>query len=213
MSKALIIGDTPGLKKQLSDGIFEEQHYIQYAGKAEEAMEKFRSLKPNIVLFDTKFQEDERWDLLRRLKREAPNVPVLIVSALENFSNDPLIDEADGYAIKDIHPGMIRKKIQEASSHSAEDRSPNLKELKAILELYNADIVELNTRSKSMGSRKKDEYWRAMEALLEKKNWIEQDIMDFEMIGESGWEDFSEEIEQAFETLDKDYRKILTLFS
>lgn len=213
MSKALIIGDTPVLKKQLSDGAFEEQHYIQYAGKAEEAMEKFRSFQPNIVLFDTKFQEGERWDLLRRIKREAPNTPVLIVSALENFCNDPRIDEADGYAIRDIHPGMIKKKIQEASGHSAEDKSPNLKEFRTLLDLYKADIVELNARSKSIQSHKKDEYWRAMEALLEKKIWIEQDIMDYEMIGESGWEDFSEEIKEAFEAIDKDYRQILALFS
>jgi hypothetical protein len=51
-----------------------------------------------------------------------------------------------------------------------------------------------------------------MEALLEKKNWIEQDIMDYEMIGENGWEDFGEEMRQALEAIDNDYRRILTLF-
>jgi DNA-binding response OmpR family regulator len=212
MGKALVIGDALDLKNELSDGIFEEHHHIRCVDKAEEAMEKFRSLQPNIVLFDTNFQEGERWDLLRRIKREAPHIPVLIVSSLEDFSNDPRIDEADGYAIKDIHTSMIRDRIQEASSGVAGDESPDLAGLRARIAQYNADIVELNTRAKSLQSGEKDKYWRTMEALVEKKIWIEQDIMDFEMIGESDWKDFSDEIEKSFKRLDEDYRNVLTFF-
>lgn len=37
--------------------------------------------------------------------------------------------------------------------------------------------------------------------------WVKEDIKAYEQIGEDGWENFSKEIEDEFQNLEKDYRK------
>lgn len=113
MANILIIDDQPYLEKLLSEDLSEEGHRLTCVEEAAKAMEELRSSRFDIVLLDLHLQGFEGWDLLHWLKLKHPLLPVLIVTAYDNFVDDPRLAEADGYVIKDIYTDKLKKKIEE----------------------------------------------------------------------------------------------------
>lgn len=113
MANVLIIDDQPHLWEMLSEDLSEDGHCITCVAEARDAMEKLRLCRPDIVLLDLYLQGFEGWDVLHRLKLKAPRLPVLIVTAYDNFIDDPRLAEADGYVIKEIDTDKLKKRIEE----------------------------------------------------------------------------------------------------
>lgn len=113
MANLLIIDDQPHLGELLSEDLCMEGHRITYVQEAGHAIEELRSCRPDIVLLDLYLKGFEGWALLHRLKLIDPRLPVLIVTAYDNFVGDPRLAEADGYVIKEINTDKLKKKIEE----------------------------------------------------------------------------------------------------
>lgn len=96
-------------------------------------------------------------------------------------------------------------------SASETGRIPSLEALKSKVRSYGRSIDQLRTKSNLIRFNRKEEFWRATENLTQKKMWIEQDIADYEIIGVEGWKEFGKEIDQSFEQLENDYRKVLSI--
>ena len=59
--------------------------------------------EPDLVLLDLYLNGFEGWDVLEDIKRKYPHLPVLIVTAYDNYAEDPRLFKADGYILKDFH--------------------------------------------------------------------------------------------------------------
>lgn len=113
MANILIVDDQPHLGELFAEDFSMEGHHVKCVEEAREALEEIRSHRPDIVLLDLYLRGFEGWDLLHRFKLEDPRLPVLIVSAYDNFVGDPRLAEADGYVIKEIYTDKLKKKIKE----------------------------------------------------------------------------------------------------
>ncbi len=113
MTNILIIDDQSHLGEMLSEDLCKQEHRITCVDDLGKAIDEIRSCRPDIVLLDLYLKGFERWDLLHRLKLEVPHVPVLIVTAYDNFIDDPRLAEADDYVIKEIYTDTLKKKIDE----------------------------------------------------------------------------------------------------
>jgi DNA-binding NtrC family response regulator len=113
MANILVVDDQPFpgelLKKELAD----EGHHITCVGDADCVMSLIEDSRPDMVLLDLYLQGFEGWDLLDKIKKYAPSLPVLIVSAYEDFVSDPRLAHADGYVIKDPDTDQLKQKIRE----------------------------------------------------------------------------------------------------
>jgi len=54
---------------------------------------------------------------LAKIKRAAPNLPVLIFSAYDSYTEDPRLAQADGYVVKDIESMAGLKQTVDAVLH------------------------------------------------------------------------------------------------
>jgi len=80
---------------------------FQLAGEAQtvaEACEKTRHLKPDLLLLDVRLPDGSGFDVCRRIRHDAPETRVLI---LTSYADDELVLEAlragvDGYLLKEI---------------------------------------------------------------------------------------------------------------
>ncbi|MFO8091125.1 MAG: response regulator [Desulfatiglandaceae bacterium] len=122
MVNILIIDDQPHLGELLAEDLSMEGHRVICLKEAEDAMEELRSGRSDMVLLELYLNGFERWDLLHRIKLEAPHLPVLIVTPYDNFVGDPRLAEADGYVIKDIYPDVVIKKIEDIFSFQVQKR-------------------------------------------------------------------------------------------
>lgn len=113
----MIIDDKPYMSSLISEDLSREGHTLACFEDAVAAMDEFPFRMPDIVLLDLYFKGFENWDTLRSMKARYPDLPVIIFSAYKNFLDDPRIDEADGYVIKNIYTGELKNKIQEVLTY------------------------------------------------------------------------------------------------
>jgi two-component SAPR family response regulator len=109
----LIIDDEPFVEELISEQLADEGHHIRYVGDADYVMSFVKESRPDIILLDLYLQGFEGWDLLKKIKAHDASLPVVIVSAYDNFISDPRLANADGYVIKDLNTDKLKEKIHE----------------------------------------------------------------------------------------------------
>lgn len=124
MSNILIIDDQPYLHKFLSDDLNEEGYRVMSARDAESVRGFLDHSKPDLVLLELSLDGFEGWGLLRYIKSKEPHVPVVIVTAYDNYANDPRISQADGYMVKDFaHLSKLKERIADVLGRGVVSRA------------------------------------------------------------------------------------------
>jgi two-component system response regulator AtoC len=77
----LVVDDEPLIRQSLRAALVQEGWSAEAAGSAQEAWDRFRQLRPDVVLLDLVLGGADGFELLRRMKQEAPETKVVIVTA------------------------------------------------------------------------------------------------------------------------------------
>jgi CheY-like chemotaxis protein len=114
MSDILIIDGQPYLRELFSLELVDEGYSVESVPCAESAILHIRHSKPDLVLLDLYLDGFEGWNVLRQIKSWDPDIPVLIVTAYDNYEDDPRLSSADGYVLKSFtNLSELKKKIAE----------------------------------------------------------------------------------------------------
>jgi DNA-binding NtrC family response regulator len=133
VSDILIVDDQPYVRELLSEELILAGHRVHTVGDAESVRERLMFCRPDLVLLDLYLDGPDGWEVLPDIKRQYPNLPVIIFTAYDTFRDDPRLSQADGYIIKgiDFNPlkqgvaTLLRRKqdsqgTPEARSHASE---------------------------------------------------------------------------------------------
>jgi len=109
--RVLIADDHSIVRKGLRD-IFEAQGDIVVAGEAEngnEAVERAKELRPDVVLMDLQMPDVDGLEGMRRMHAELPDIPVIVLTTFENEETvaQALAAGARGYLLKDTEPAAL----------------------------------------------------------------------------------------------------------
>ena len=118
MSDIMVIDDQPYIGEMLTDELEDEGHHVTCVDEADYVMATIEESKPDLVLLDLYLRGFEGWDLLESIKDYDPSLPVLILTAYDNFKNDPRLARADGYIIKSFNTDGLKNKIHETLTAS-----------------------------------------------------------------------------------------------
>jgi two-component system response regulator AtoC len=77
----LVVDDEPLIRQSLRAALLQEGWSAEAAGTPEEAWERFRQVRPDVVLLDLVLGTADGFDLLRRMRQEAPETKVVVVTA------------------------------------------------------------------------------------------------------------------------------------
>ncbi len=104
MSKILIVDDNVDTCFLLKSSLEEMEHDIITSHRGEDALEKVKSLKPDIMLLDIIMKGINGMEVLKRVRLFNKKVCIIMVSALmgEAFCNNALENGADEYITKPI---------------------------------------------------------------------------------------------------------------
>lgn len=101
MANILIIDDQEWAKDLCREGLPGESHRIQATDDIESVSKNILSFKPNVVLLNLYLKHGFLvWDVLRNIKIQEPNLPVLIIAPYHNYLFDHRLSQADGYLLK-----------------------------------------------------------------------------------------------------------------
>lgn len=88
----------------------EEIKIVGHAGNGNEAIEKCKELKPDIILMDIEMPQMSGVDAAKIIKEKYPNTKVIILTTFENSDNimESFVVNVDGYIVKNInHEDLI----------------------------------------------------------------------------------------------------------
>jgi len=100
MTNILIIDDQPHLQELFSEELMDEGYEVTSVSDSKSVRGCLENSRPDLVVLDLYLNGFEGWELLHDIKNEYPNLPVLIVTAYDNYRDDPRVSEADGYVVK-----------------------------------------------------------------------------------------------------------------
>ena len=114
MEKILVIEDDRAIQKALKR-LFESEGYrLEIAATGTAGLEAFRAAAPNLVVLDLKLPGVPGRDVCRDIKKEAPSLPIIIVSATTDEVDKVLLLElgADDYVTKPFSPRELLARVR-----------------------------------------------------------------------------------------------------
>lgn len=111
--RILIVDDAPELADILSDYLNAEGFVTQVASDGRQALERFRSFDPQLVILDIMLPELDGMEICRVI-RSASDIPILLLSA-KNNDIDKIVGlgvGADDYITKPFSPGEVVARVK-----------------------------------------------------------------------------------------------------
>jgi DNA-binding NarL/FixJ family response regulator len=128
--RILIVDDHALVRRGMSYVVkecFPEAEVVEADGAAS-ALEAMRKQPVDLALVDVRMPDLDGLELLRAMKQEWPDVPVVMLSTYENapYVKRALADGAAGYLLKDATPDDLGQAIRVALSGSGNVLSPRV---------------------------------------------------------------------------------------
>jgi DNA-binding response OmpR family regulator len=112
----LVVEDDPRMQRILQRMFAAEQYAVVCAGDGNTALQQFRTNKPDAVVLDLILPQISGRELCQKFKSLAPDLPVIVVSAISEVVDKVLLLElgADDYVTKPFSPRELTARVQAA---------------------------------------------------------------------------------------------------
>ena len=122
MKKILLVDDEPQLVEMVKMRLEANNYEVILASDGEEALEKARGEKPDLIILDIMLPKLDGYKVCRMLKFDDKysSIPVIMFTARSQESEKSMGKEvgADAYIIKPFEPEMLLGKIKELLKES-----------------------------------------------------------------------------------------------
>jgi DNA-binding response OmpR family regulator len=116
MEKILLVEDDRSVQRAVKRLLEAEDYIVEIMNDGVRGLEAFRSMSPDLVVLDLRLPGMPGRDVCREIKKEAPSVPVIILSAKTDVADKVLLLElgADDYMTKPFSPRELLARIRAA---------------------------------------------------------------------------------------------------
>ena len=128
MERILVIEDDHAVQKALRRLFETEGFQMEIAADGKAAVEAFRKAPPAVVVLDLRLPLMSGRDVCREIKQQAPNLPVIVLSAASDVSDKVLLLElgADDYVTKPFSPRELLARVRAALRRTVRQPSADL---------------------------------------------------------------------------------------
>jgi DNA-binding response OmpR family regulator len=116
VKKILVVEDDPAVQRALKRLFEAEEFAVEIRSDGMSALEAFRSAAPSAVILDLRLPEMSGSEVCREIKKKAPTLPVIVLSAKTDVTDKVLLLElgADDYVTKPFSPRELLARLQAA---------------------------------------------------------------------------------------------------
>lgn len=121
MDRILVVEDDRAVQKALKRLFEGEGFAVEICGDGQSALDSFRATPATAIVLDLRLPAISGRDVCREIKRQAPAVPILILSAASDVADKVLLLElgADDYVTKPFSPRELLARIRVALRRAA----------------------------------------------------------------------------------------------
>ncbi len=112
MKKILLVDDEEGIRFLYREEFLDEGYEVITASNGEEALVKFRSEVPDLVVLDIQMPGMNGIEVLRQMKMDRPDLPVVLSSAYQEFKQDLGTWASDEYVVKSSDMKELKETVR-----------------------------------------------------------------------------------------------------
>ncbi len=125
-ARILVVDDELIMRESLSGWLQRDGHEVETAESGEEALDKIKEVRFDILLVDIKMEGMSGLDVLKRVKDDDPDVAIVMITAFGSISTaiEAIKNGAFDYLLKPFDPhelGVLIEKIQESQAQAVEN--------------------------------------------------------------------------------------------
>lgn len=125
-ARILVVDDELIMRESLSGWLLRDGHEVETAASGEEALDKIKEVRFDILLVDIKMEGISGLDVLKRVKDDDPDVAIVMITAFGSISTaiEAIKNGAFDYLLKPFDPnelGLLIEKIQESQAQAIEN--------------------------------------------------------------------------------------------
>ncbi len=114
--KVLVVDDELSFREPIAELLAVSGYFVATVASGIEALEIMKDNLPDMVLTDIKMPEMDGFTLLEKIKKDHPDIPVLLMSACPNIDDNPTKYQPTCFFNKPIDLEAILMKIDYALS-------------------------------------------------------------------------------------------------
>lgn len=100
MKKILVVDDEESIRELYKAELADEGYQVELAADGREALRLLEEFRPDLVTLDIKMPGTDGIEVLRRIREKDSTIPVILVSAFEEFKQDFNTWASDAYIVK-----------------------------------------------------------------------------------------------------------------
>lgn len=112
MKKILLVDDEESIQLLYHEEFEEEGYQVISALNGEEALEKFNSELPDLVILDIQMPGMNGIEVLRQMKMINEDIPVILSSAYHEYKQDLSSWASDEYVVKSADLDELKKAVK-----------------------------------------------------------------------------------------------------
>jgi len=125
-ARILVVDDELIMRESLSGWLQRDGHEVETAASGEEALDKVKEVRFDILLVDIKMEGISGLEVLKRVKNDDPDVAIVMITAFGAISTaiEAIKNGAFDYLLKPFDPnelGLLIEKIQESQAQAIEN--------------------------------------------------------------------------------------------
>jgi DNA-binding response OmpR family regulator len=120
MAKILVVDDTKDLLDLLTVMFRIRGHEVAISSNAADATEKIESFYPDLVMLDIILGDSRGNDLCKKIKKDHPSLPIILMSASPPLLRNYKVYKADDSIEKPFDIPLMNKKIDALLSRAKE---------------------------------------------------------------------------------------------
>ncbi|MBF0561025.1 MAG: response regulator [Alphaproteobacteria bacterium] len=157
MAKILVIDDEPQIRKFLRISLGANGHEVFEAETAMQGIERFRTLRPELVILDLGLPDMDGQEIISVLREES-RVPIIVLSvrASEVDKVEALDRGADDYIVKPFGIGELMARVRAALRPTGNEGSTGVLQVGSVGMDFARRIVTRNGREVHLSKREYD---------------------------------------------------------
>ena len=113
--KLLIVDDDLNIQRLYKEELEEEGYDVVIASCGKDALEMFEKENPDIVTLDILMPDIDGISLLRKMKEQRPNIPIIMSTAYD-YRDDFAVWASEAYIVKSSDLSELKKTIEKLIS-------------------------------------------------------------------------------------------------
>lgn len=119
MKKILVVDDDPNIRFVYNQLFSEKGYEVFEAESGKETFDILNNEEINLVVLDIKLRLESGLNILQRIVKEFPNIPVVLCTAFASYQDDYTSWLADGFIIKSSNPLELLTEVNHVLSKRA----------------------------------------------------------------------------------------------